>query len=81
MMQNCRWSLANATGLLLSIFEVVTSLQPQSVLADQNTVLPRVRVNGRNSAYYTQVSKEEQLFAVRYLVAYPDTPAVYEYLV
>ncbi|KAF2747024.1 hypothetical protein M011DRAFT_526417 [Sporormia fimetaria CBS 119925] len=36
----------------------------------------RVPVNGHNSAYYTQVPKEEQLFKVRYLVTYPDVPAV-----
>lgn len=48
--------------------------QPQQVLAE--TILPKVGVRGRNSAYYTQVAKEDQLFNVRYLVAYPDKPAV-----
>ncbi|KAF2688721.1 hypothetical protein K458DRAFT_384895 [Lentithecium fluviatile CBS 122367] len=39
-----------------------------------------VDVIGRNSAYYSQVAKEAQPFQVRYLVFYPDVPALNEHL-
>lgn len=71
MTQTC--GRVSAYALLLACV-YATPPQPQQVLAD--TVLPQVGVNGRNSAYYTQVAKEDQLFTVRYLITYPDTPNV-----
>jgi hypothetical protein len=63
--------------LPLVLSTCAAALQPptQAVLAGTST--PKVKVIGRNSAYYTQVVKDDQLFKVEQLVVYPDRPSMY----
>lgn len=61
--------------LALSARAATLQSHNQRVLTDPST--SKVRVSGRNNAYYTQADKDDQLFKVERLVVYPDDLALY----